>query len=295
MIRKIVKIHKEKCNGCGACASACHEGAIAMINGKATLIRDDYCDGLGNCLPACPTGAIEIIEREALPFDESVLKNPQNKIKTDWAANNKNFTSLENGEPSAELETCQPSADFEAGEMSADFPDNKQISDIESKKSPKKANGSDFCGCPGSRAAKIERSVTPEDNVNQSRAESFETMLSQWPVQIRLVPVNAPYFDGAHLLVAADCTAYAYGNFHGKFMKNRITLIGCPKLDDVDYSEKLCEIIRQNNIKSVTCVRMSVPCCGGIENAVKQALQKSGKFIPWRVVIIGTDGNITEG
>lgn len=199
MIRRIIQIDTEKCNGCGACAAACHEGAIGMVEGKARLLRDDYCDGLGDCLPTCPTGAITFVEREAAAYDEAAVKAARAPV------------------------TCR---------------------------------------------------------------------LSQWPVQIRLVPVNAPYFDGANLLVAADCTAYAYGNFHDQFIRDRITLIGCPKLDSVDYSEKLTAIIRENDIKSVTVVRMEVPCCGGIEHAVKNALQASGKLIPWQVVIISTDGRI---
>ena len=193
MIRKIIKIDEEKCNGCGVCASACHEGAIEMINGKARLTREDYCDGLGNCLPACPTGAISIEEREAPAFNEAAVL-----------------------------------------------------------------------------AAK------------------------QWPVQIKLVPVTAPYFENANLLIAADCTAYSYTNFYNEFIRNRITLIGCPKLDEGDYADKLTQIIANNNIKSVTVTRMEVPCCGGIENAVKRALQASSKFIPWRVVTISTDGRILD-
>lgn len=229
MVRKIIKIDEEKCNGCGACASACHEGAIEMINGKAKLTREDYCDGLGDCLPACPTGAITFEEREARAYnEEAVLKAKQEK----------------NPLP---------------------------------------------CGCPGTHSKAIHRSL---DSGEFSAPVS--SCLSQWPVQIRLVPVNAPYFDEANLLVAADCTAYAYGNFHNEFIRNRITLIGCPKLDSVDYTEKLTEIISNNNIKSVTVVRMEVPCCGGIEYAVKQALQKSGKFIPWRIVTISTDGRILD-
>lgn len=204
MIRKIIKINEEKCNGCGACASACHEGAIEMVDGKAKLMREDYCDGLGDCLPACPVDAIRFEEREAPAYNEAAVMEAKRK------------------------------KEHEAGQ------------------------------------------------------------LSQWPVQIKLVPVNAPYFDNANLLVAADCTAYAYGNFHNEFIKNRITLIGCPKLDEGNYTEKLTEIIANNNLKSVTVVRMEVPCCGGIENAVKNALQKSGKFIPWRVVVISTDGKIIE-
>lgn len=210
MIRRIIQIDKEKCNGCGACASACHEGAIGMVEGKATLLRDDYCDGLGDCLPTCPTNAITFIEREAAAYDEAAVKaNMEKKADSGFTA---------------------PS----------------------------------------------------------------ESCLSQWPVQIKLAPVKAPYFDGARLLVAADCTAYAYGRFHQDFIRGHITLIGCPKLDAVDYSEKLTEIIRNNDIKEVTVVRMVVPCCGGIENAVKKALQNSGKFLPWRVVTISTDGTLIE-
>lgn len=231
MIRKIIKIDKEKCNGCGACAAACHEGAIEMINGKAELTREDYCDGLGDCLPACPTGAITFEQREAPAYDESaVMKGKEEKKE---------------------------------------------------KKLP--------CGCPGTNCKTIDRQ---EENV-VSNAPSA-SRLRQWPCQIKLVPVSAPYFDGAHLLVAADCTAYAYGNFHNEFIRNRITLIGCPKLDMVDYTEKLSAIIKNNDIKSVTVVRMEVPCCGGIEYAVKNALQSSGKFIPWQVITVSTDGRIIE-
>jgi len=235
MIRKIIKINEEKCNGCGACATACHEGAIGMVNGKAKLLREDYCDGLGDCLPACPVDAISFEEREAPAYDEAAV------LKAKAAANKQGET----------------------------LP----------------------CGCPGTQSKAIVH-----NNSDSSHSDSVHTAsrLSQWPVQIKLVPVNAPYFDGANLLIAADCTAYAYGNFHDDFIKNRITLIGCPKLDDVDYSEKLEKIIGGNNIKSVTVVRMEVPCCGGIENAVKKALQASGKFIPWQVVTVSTDGNIIE-
>lgn len=232
MIRRIIKINEEKCNGCGACASACHEGAIAMIDGKAKLMREDYCDGLGDCLPACPTGAIAFEEREAPAYDEAAVMANKRKIAEDILP----------------------------------------------------------CGCPSSQAKSLHHESSGYDvcnNISQSR-------LSQWPVQIKLVPANAPYFNDAKLLIAADCTAYAYGAFHDKFIKDRITLIGCPKLDDIDYSEKLTQIIANNNIKSVTVVRMEVPCCGGIENAVKRALEKSGKFIPWQVIVISTDGKIVS-
>lgn len=229
MIRKIIRIDEEKCNGCGACAAACHEGAIEMIDGKAKLTREDYCDGLGDCLPACPTDAISFEEREAPAYNEEAVIKAKAKKST--------------------------------------LP----------------------CGCPGTQSRAIKKENT--EPISKSCSQS---QLSQWPVQIKLVPVNAPYFDGANLLIAADCTAYAYGNFHNEFIRNHITLIGCPKLDEGDYTEKLAAIISQNNIKSVTVTRMEVPCCGGIENAVKNALMKSGKFIPWRVVVISADGRILD-
>ena len=232
MIRKIIEINEEKCNGCGACAAACHEGAIGMVDGKAKLLRDDYCDGLGDCLPTCPTDAIKFVEREAAAYDEAAVMAAK------------------------ELK-------------SAPLP----------------------CGCPGSQSKNISRSNAEPSTFSVAMAES---QLRQWPVQIKLAPINAPYFDGANLLIAADCSAYAYGDFHNKFIRNRITLIGCPKLDSVDYTEKLTEIIKRNNIKSVTVVRMEVPCCGGIEFAVKTALQNSGKFIPWQVTTISTDGRILD-
>jgi len=224
MLRKIIEIDKEKCNGCGLCVNACHEGAIGMIEGKAALLRDDYCDGLGDCLPVCPTNAISFVEREAEAYNEEEVK--------------KNM--LEN------------------------LP----------------------CGCPGTNSKTIERGG------NATNSIAVATELNQWPVQIKLVPVNAPYFENANLLISADCAAYAYGNFHNEFMRNKITLIGCPKLDEGDYSEKLLSIIKNNNIKSVTVVRMEVPCCSGIENAVVKALKESRKMIPWQVVTISTSGEI---
>ena len=236
MKRKIIEIDQEKCNGCGACAAACHEGAIAMVDGKAKLMRDDYCDGLGDCLPACPTGAISFVEREAAAYDEqAVLANKQKKMQREGMH----------------------------------------------------LRG----GCPGSQMKTLRHTESLGGDTAPAAAQS---RLSQWPVQIKLVPVNAPYFDGAKLLIAADCTAYAYAAFHERFIKGHITLIGCPKLDNADYSEKLTEIIRNNDIKSVTIVRMEVPCCGGLAQAAKTALQNSGKFIPWQVVTVSVDGNILD-
>ncbi len=232
MLRKIIKIDAEKCNGCGACAAACHEGAIEMVNGKAVLTREDYCDGLGDCLPACPTNAITFEEREAPAYNEDAVR--QAKMQ----------------------------------KLGVKLP----------------------CGCPGTQSKAIKR----EASAPAAKAAAVSSQLSQWPCQIKLVPVNAPYFENANLLIAADCTAFAYGNFHQDFIRNHITLIGCPKLDEGDYAEKLTQIIRNNNIKSVKIVRMEVPCCGGIENAVKRALQASGKFIPWQVVTITADGRILE-
>ena len=210
MIRKIIHIDEEKCNGCGLCAEACHEGAIDMVDGKAKLVRENFCDGFGDCLPNCPTGAITFEEREAPAYDEAAVK-----------------------------------------------------------------------------AAQAKKAEVPENYRNISR-------LGQWPCQIKLLPTEAPFFDGAKLLIAADCTAYAYANMHEDFMKGKITVIGCPKLDAIDYSEKLTDIIRNNDIKSVTIVRMEVPCCGGLQRAAENALRNSGKFIPWQVVTISRDGRILD-
>ena len=231
MIRKIIQIDEEKCNGCGACARACHEGAIGMVDGKARLLRDDYCDGLGDCLPACPTGAITFVEREAAAYDQKAVEERQRQL----------------------------------GKAPAG-------------------------GCPGQRAMRLNRGAAepvPAEGPSPSQ-------LGQWPCQIKLAPINAPYFNGAKLLIAADCTAYAYARFHQDFMRGKITLIGCPKLDSVDYSEKLTEILRQNDIQSVTILRMEVPCCGGLELAAKKAIQANGKFLPWQVVTISVDGRILD-
>lgn len=240
MIRRIIKINEDLCNGCGACAAACHEGAIGMVDGKAILLKDDYCDGLGDCLPACPTGAISFEEREAAAYDEAA-------VKARMAERNR-----EHGKSHGHAHTG---------------------------------------GCPGSRSQTISRTPQPQAP-GIPGGSPVPGCLSQWPVQIKLVPTQAPYFKDASLLVAADCTAFTYGNFHQDFISGRITLIGCPKLDMTDYSEKLAEIIRSNDIKDVMVVRMEVPCCGGIENAVKEALIASGKMIPWQVITVKIDGTL---
>ena len=229
MIRRIIQIDEESCNGCGACAKACHEGAIQMVNGKAKLIRDDYCDGLGDCLPACPVNAITFIEREAAAYDEAAVLAAKGK-------------------------------------------------------------GCSSGGCPGSAVQTFLR----EDAEKSTISFVPGSQLRNWPVQIKLAPMRAPYFDGAKLLIAADCTAYAYANFHQEFIRDHVALVGCPKLDAIDYSMKLTHILRDNDIRSVTVVRMEVPCCGGIEFAVKKALQASGKLLPWSVVTISTDGKIKD-
>ncbi|HKL73848.1 MAG TPA: 4Fe-4S binding protein [Clostridia bacterium] len=252
MKRKIITIDEEKCNGCGICVEACHEGAIGMVDGKAKLLRDDYCDGLGDCLPTCPTNAISFEEREALAYNED-------EVKINMIA--KAIAKKGGGCPGSSAKT---------------------IAHDDKDKLP--------CGCPGTQS----KSFTRQSEDNCQVVEKAKSRLQQWPVQIQLVPVNAPYFNNAKLLVAADCAAYAYGNFHEEYIKNHITVIGCPKLDSVDYAEKLTAIIKNNSIKSVTVVRMEVPCCQGIERAVVKALQDSGKFIPWNVVTITTDGQILD-
>ena len=269
MIRQIIHIDEERCNGCGLCANACQEGAIGIVDGRAKLLRDDYCDGLGNCLPVCPTNAISFIKREAAAFDEAAVE-----------ANMKANAESENG--AGTTNTRLVGNHISAGVTEAGTAE------------PKQGIGKSFTGCPGSMAKKILRAPHKEERTYTQLNTSVESELRQWPVQIKLVPVNASYFDGAHLLIAADCTAYAYADFHQEFIRNRITLIGCPKLDEGDYSEKLTEIIRQNDIKSVTIVRMEVPCCGGLARAAETALKNSGKFIPWQVKIISTDGHIVD-
>ena len=226
MIRRIITIDEEKCNGCGLCADACHEGAIGIVDGKAKLLREDYCDGLGDCLPACPMNAITFVEREAPAYNEAAV--------------------------------------------------------LAAKKAKEKAQP---CACPGSACQSIRRDQRGEDVYVPSELTNF-------PVQIKLLPPNAPYFDGADLLIAADCTAYSYGNFHREFMRGKVTMIGCPKLDAVNYAEKLTQIFKYNNIRSVTVTRMTVPCCGGLSYAVKTAIENSGKNIPLQIVTISPDGKV---
>lgn len=246
MLRKIIKIDEEKCNGCGICATACHEGAIDIVDGKAKLVRENFCDGFGDCLPACPTGAITFEEREAPAYDEKAVQNSKQQK--------------------------------------------------ENKTMDKMMQNHHTGGCPGSRFMALERKEEEKEEFQEQEGHYYkpQSRLSQWPVQIKLLPTKAPFFDGAKLLIAADCTAYAYANMHEDFIKGKITLIGCPKLDDTDYSTKLAEIIRENDIKSVTVVRMEVPCCGGLQMMTETALKNSGKFIPWQVVIISRDGKIIE-
>ena len=267
MIRKIIHIDEEKCNGCGLCARACHESAIGMVDGKAKLLREDYCDGLGDCLPACPTNAISFVEREAAAYDEAAVLENKKKLEAASAAPAHigcpgSMAKLLHRETASQ---AKPSSSLGSNKSSQNTPgSNPQLSSVKN----------------------MTTGIQPGCNM------PLESQLQQWPVQIKLVPVNAPYFDGAHLLIAADCTAYAYANFHQDFIQGKITLIGCPKLDSVDYSQKLTEIIRQNDIKSVTIVRMEVPCCGGIQQAAINAMKASGKFLPWQVYTISTDGRI---
>ena len=251
MIRRVIEIDEEKCDGCGLCASACHEGAIEVIDGKARLVSDVYCDGLGDCLPACPQGAISFVEREAAAYDEAAVKA-----------------------------RMQQGAQVQAGQGASPAP---------------------VGGCPGAAMRTFDRgsqqapaTAPVAQPAPAAQAAHVPSQLTNWPVQIKLAPTAAPYFQGADLLVAADCSAYAYGNFHADFIRNRVCLVGCPKLDGTDYSEKLCQIIAGNDIKSLTITRMEVPCCGGLENMAKAALQASGKFIPWQVVTFSLDGRILD-
>ena len=249
MIRRVIEIDRDKCNGCGACAAACQEGAIGMVDGKAALLRDDYCDGLGNCLPHCPTNAITFVEREAAAFDEKAVAAAQLAKKAEALI----------GSAPVTRSGCSGSAPLNLG------------------------------GCPGSQTAELREN--PADAPLQSAAVS---RLMQWPIQIKLLPVQAPFYQGAKLLIAADCTAFSRADFHERFMKGHITMIGCPKLDEGDYAEKLTEIIRLNDIREVTIVRMEVPCCGGLQRAAETALRESGKFLPWQVVTLGRDGTILD-
>ena len=272
MIRRVINIDEDKCNGCGICVNACHEGAIGLVDGKAKLMRDDYCDGLGDCLPTCPTGAITFVEREAVPYNEAAVM--ENKKRNQQANNNAGNNNGGN---------------------------NNTVSSNNNIDNSGHAVAHVHSGCPGSmmrslRNRNINDSVSENDGItgNQAMPCAIQSRLENWPVQIKLAPVNAPYFKNAKLLIAADCAAYAYAGFHDKFIKDKITLIGCPKLDSADYSDKLSEILRYNDIKSITVVRMEVPCCGGLAHAAMEALRKSEKMIPWNVVTISLDGRIID-
>lgn len=267
MLRKIIRIDEEKCNGCGICTHACHEGAIDLVDGKAKLVREHFCDGLGDCLPNCPTGAITFEEREAPAYDDDAVKREQ--AKTREAVREMTMEEI------------------------------MKIEDINERrkhmlaKTAEKHDMHHAGGCPGSKTMTFRHEEDRETEAPAASARGV-SRLQQWPCQIKLVPTRAPFFDGAKLLIAADCSAYAYANMHEDFMRGKVTVIGCPKLDDIDYSEKLTAIIRDNDIREVTIVRMEVPCCGGLEMAAKKALQASGKFIPWQVVTISRDGRILD-
>jgi Fe-S-cluster-containing hydrogenase component 2 len=246
MIRRVIQIDEERCDGCGICADACHEGAIEIVDGKARLTRDDYCDGFGDCLPGCPQGAISFVEREAAAYDEAAVQESKRR------------------KAGQGVTTMQVSNDGHAG------------------------------GCPGSAMRSFDRSGSESASHEVPTAAMPQSQLANWPVQIKLAPVQAPCFDGANLLIAADCCAYAFAAFHDRFIRNRTCVIGCPKLDGTDYSGKLAEIIAGNDVKSVTICRMEVPCCGGLERMATEALRRSGKFIPWQVVTFSLDGRILD-
>ena len=269
MIRKIIRIDEDKCNGCGLCANACHEGAIDIVNGKAKLVRENFCDGFGDCLPNCPAGAISFEKREAPEYDETAVKESQSVTRSE--AMNMTVEDIMKIEDENERRKLMMAKMTEGG---CETPH----------------------ACPGSQFMSFDRKNEEGEAPIQQNAAVTKPVsrLGQWPCQIKLLPEKAPFYDGARLLIAADCTAYAYANMHEDFMKGKVTLIGCPKLDEIDYSEKLTAIIRDNDVKGVTIVRMEVPCCGGLQRAAENALKASGKFIPWQVVTISRDGRILE-
>ena len=253
MKRKIIEINQEKCNGCGLCVNACHEGALQMVNGKAVLIGDEYCDGLGDCLPECPTDAINIIEREAAEFDEELVKERQNVLQE--------LKLVQEGKPKTLSQPSQPA----------------------------------HSGCPGMRAQMIQKPVSSPKTTTVTEEDERPSQLRQWPIQLNLVNPNASYLQEADLLIAADCTAFAYASFHEKFMKDRITMIGCPKLDDNNYyTDKIAEMIKINNPRSIKLIRMEVPCCAGIVRAVKDAMLKAGTIVPYSEVTVNANGEIVN-
>lgn len=263
MKRTVIEIDEAKCNGCGICVNACHEGAIGLVDGKAKLLRDDYCDGLGDCLPACPTDAITFIEREAVPYDATAVaaaKHDKNVAVARVAAAHHNPGG---GCPSAAAHVFE-----------------------------RTAPAAPFAGCPSAQAATITHGEQPAAVSEGPLGSDTGSALAQWPCQIKLVSPNAGFFQGADLLIAADCTAFACGDFHRRFIEGRVTIVGCPKLDAVDYSEKLTAIFAGNDIRSITVTLMEVPCCNGLGAAVDRALEASGKDIPVEYVTLSLDGRI---